>query len=425
MLQSHLRSLAISSVGLVLLACQSEDPADNSTASQSVLQSGPGRDGLRGWNILSPDYEAPSTLDGISFEWDYFMVHSEDGAFTGSIGYLYANPRDAGGLGDLLPKGGNAAVAGLFADGSRVAEYRNFGVEHTEASSDERFLYARDEATGEFARISPQRASSTSEDSLRLEGTTAELAWDLRVTQDWPGLSSSEDLFSPMHGDDVGTMLDGESWNVNMLWPRTRVEGTVTRLDTGAVVPVKGHGYRENSWGRWAFNTGGWDFAVVSDEQSGVAWAWQSYHAKSVELDYLDLGFVEDDTLRLVQFHAARGELGWSHPSWTFDAEARVCIPLTTRVVAQNDEYRVEADVDLASRQVPMLSDATGATKQYVIMIQFPHVEGTIVRRADGETIAEFSGQGGGEFSNARSSATSMTDEECNAWGEAFASPMP
>ncbi|MFW5740400.1 MAG: hypothetical protein ACOC1F_08535, partial [Myxococcota bacterium] len=83
-----------------------------------------------------------------------------------------------------------------------------------------------------------------------------------------------------------------------------------------------------------------------------------------------------------------------------------------------------EAFADLTNRQVPMLSDATPATEQYVIMIQFPWVEGIITRLDDGEVIATFAGQGGGEFSNARSKAA-MTDAECREWGASFSSPMP
>lgn len=408
--------------------CQGDDPAASPPSNSPIdlLQTGSGRDGLIGWNIMSPEYLEPSDIDGISFEWDYFMVHASDGAFTGSVGYLFANPRNVSGLGDLLPKGGNAAVAGLFKDGGRAADYRNFGIDGSSISGTERRFDAQGDGDGQFAKMTPERAAVAGEpDSLHLEGKTDAFAWDLRVVQDWPALSASGSVFAPMRGDDVGSLLTDENWNVNMLWPRTRIDGAVTRLGTGEQIAVSGHGYRENSWGRWAFNMGGWDFGVVSDEASGVSWAWQSYHKKSVALDYVDVGFVDDGAVKLEQFRASNGEVGWSHPSWTFDAEARLCVPLTTHVEAQNAEYRIVADLDLKDRQVPMLSDATSATKQYVIMIQFPLVSGTITRRSDGVQVAAFSGQGGGELSNARSQATSMTDAECNEWGAAFASPMP
>jgi hypothetical protein len=217
-------------------------------------------------------------------------------------------------------------------------------------------------------------------------------------------------------------MFPGEEWNVNMLWPRTLVSGWVKRLDTNEQIVVQGHGYRENSWGRWAFNLGGWDFAVVSDATAQVSWAWQTYHFKSSALDYVDVGFVDGGALKLIQFPSA--QVGWSHAAWTFDTVARQCVPLDTKVVARNEAYSIEANVTLAQRQIAMLSDATSATKQYVIMIQFPWVQGTI-KRADGSVVTTFAGQGGGEFSTTRATVDSMTDEECTTWGQKFSAPLP
>ncbi len=404
---------------------ESSEPADTSQPT-SLLQVGTPRDGLIGWNIVSPAFEQPSDLDMLSFEWDYFMVHSEDGSFTGSIGYLFANPRDVGGLGELVPKGGNVAIAGRFADGEQVANYRNFGIDGSTISPTERAFEGTDPNSDHFGRMTPVRAEGPDDvDKLILEGKTDAFAWNLEVKQDWPALSSHEDVFAPMRGVDVGSMFDDESWNVNMLWPRTHLKGTITRLDRNEQLSIVAHGYREDSWGRWAFNLGGWDFGVVSDDKHGVSWAWQTYHDKSTQLDYLDVGFVDGDQVVLEQFRASEQQLGWTHPSWAFDSVARQCTPLSTTVIAQNDRYRVEAQLDLAGRQVPMLSDATSATKQYVIMIQFPMVEGMILRRLDGSVVTTFSGQGGGEFSTARSQKDSLTEGECAEWGKAFSSPMP
>jgi hypothetical protein len=411
-----------------LMGCGSEtsdpEPGDG-TGAIDLLRVGTPRDGLIGWNIVSPSFEQPNDADVLSFEWDYFMVHDAKGAFTGSVGYLFANPRNAGegGLGDLVPKGGNVAIAGRFDDGVQVADYRNFGLGASSISSMERSFDAQ--VGEEFGRMTPQRGQQGEADRLLLEGKTDEFSWELTVTQDWPALSSSDHVFAPEGSDDVGAMMPGENWNVNMLWPRTKVSGVITRRVGGEQVSVEGHGYRENSWGRWAFNLGGWDFAVVSDEAAGVSWAWQTYHKKSTNLDYLDVGFVDGGAVVLEQFRMSEGQLGWKHPSWAFDSVARQCTPVSTVVVGQNERYRVEANLDLRGRQVPMLSDATSATKQYVIMIQFPMVEGVILRRADGGVVATFSGQGGGEFSTSRSTRESMTDEECVAWGEEYAAPMP
>lgn len=420
-----LRGVRRSVLSMALLALGACGSGDAEPTSSIDLEAGAGRDGLIGWNVMSAAYTQQNANDQLSFEWDYFMVHDEGGRFTGSVGYLIANPRNAGagGLGDMVPKGGNAAVAGRFADGTMAASYKNFGLEGFSASGETRSFDAEDPATGQYALMKPVKADSSGPDRLLLEGKNEAFAWNLEVRQSWKALSGGEHTFAPMHGDDVGKLFPGEEWNVHMLWPRTVVRGWVQRIDTGERIDVAGHGYRENSWGRWAFNVGGWDFAVVSDETSRVSWAWQTYHHQSVALDYLDLGFVDDGQFKLLQFRADAGQLGWQHGSWTFDAAARQCVPLDTHVVARNDQYVVEADVDLAGRQVPMLSDATAATREYVIMIQFPLVHGTI-RRADGSVVTTFAGQGGGEFSTARTSKT-LTDAECSEWGKTYASALP
>lgn len=413
------RVLAALGLGAALLAGCGGGGAD-------PLLDGPGRDGLLGWRIMAPDWDTADANDAMSFEWDYFMVHDEQGRFTGSIGYLIANPRDAGGLGELVPEGGNVALAGLF-DGGALAEYENFGLERFSASGAERSFDAG-EQDGVFGRMQPLAADGDGPDRLRLTGRSQSFAWDLTVSQAWPGLSAGPDCFAPMTGRDVGELFpDDEVWNVDMLWPRTRVSGSLTRLDADETVAVEGHGYRENSWGRWAFNMGGWDFTVVSDAEARVLFAWQSYHHRSTALDYLDLAFVEGGRLRTVQFRAAAGELGWTHPDWTYDAAARQCMPQSTRIVADNGSYRVEAEAELAGRQAPMLSDLTAATRSFVIEIQFPLVSGTIRRSDSGELLARFSGQGGGEFAVARRGEDEAEPDRqaCQAWGETFSSPMP
>ncbi|NLH50594.1 MAG: hypothetical protein GX444_18620 [Myxococcales bacterium] len=404
---------------------QSDDDNDDSAnpADDDDDTTPAGRDGLPGWHILGPDYEEPDPIDGMSFEWDYFMVHNEDGSFTGSVGYLIANPRHRTDLfGSLVPQGGNTAIAGQFADDERVAEYKNFGYDHFSASAEIREFSAEDTASGQFGRMTPL----PEENALRLEGRTANFEWDLHVSQDWPELSGGMETFVPEHGDDVGKLRPtAEQWNVDMLWPLTKVVGTITNRQTDEEIVIDGHGYRENSWGRWAFNLGGWDFAVATDRAAQVSWAWQTYHFESTELDYLDLGFVRDGELHLEHFRADAGQLGWRHDDWRFDAVARQCVPRDALVIAQNDRYRVEATVTVDVNEAPMLSDATVATKWFVIFILFPHVSGTIVDRETEEVVAEFNAQGGGEFSVYRTAQESMTDAECATWGETFQSPLP
>lgn len=386
----------------------------------------PGTDGLIGWRILQPEFEAPSDVDGMSFEWDYFMIHNEDGAFTGSIGYLIANPRKVDDLfGKSVPQGANVAVAGAWNQAAPLAEYRNFGYNWEGVDGEDRSLFAFEEGTGdsgEFARMTP----NFEDNSLRLEGRTSGFEWDIVVRQDWKELSLSEECFVPVHDTTLGVLAPTkEHWNVNMLWPYTRVTGTLTRRDTGVTTVIDGHGYRENSWGRWAFNLGGWDFAVVGDRDAQVMWAWQTYHYESQLLDYLDVGFMDKGQWKLVTFRADRQELGWKHHAWRFDAVARQCVPKDATVVAVNGDYRVEAQVDVGQAEVPMLSDATAATKEYVIFILFPMVTGTITRVGTGEVVATFSGQGGGEFSVARSTETQKSDQACSDWGAQFSSPFP
>lgn len=383
-----------------------------------------GRDGLAGWHTLGPDFLDDSELDGMSFEWDYFMVHDEKAGFTGSIGYLIANPRRLDDLfGNQVPKGANVAVAGRWPDGTISSEYVNFGYEGFQAGDQARSLSAGPLASTAFARMTPDPATNR----LRLEGRTDKAAWDLTVAQGWPALSVNAAQFVPVRDAALGKLSPAdEHWNVNMVWPYTRVTGTLTNLATDTVLTLDGHGYRENSWGRWAFNMGGWDFAVVGDKAAGVMWAWQTYHFDSTTLDYLDFAIQRDGALDFQTFRAADGELGWRHDGWRWDAQATQCVPRDALVIAQNAKYRVEAHVDVGDHSAPMLSDATDATKAYVIFILFPTVSGTVTDRITGDVVATFSGLGGGEFATARSDGPARTEAECAAWGtETYSSPMP
>ena len=128
--------------------------------------------------------------------------------FTGSVGYLYANPRDAALFGldaiadQLVPNGGNIAVAGKFGDTAYVAEYYNFGAQASyERPAATRAFDERDSETGYWARMTPVPAAGGSREKLILEGRTELFEWNLTVSQDWPALSASDDLFVPVQGD--------------------------------------------------------------------------------------------------------------------------------------------------------------------------------------------------------------------------------
>jgi hypothetical protein len=393
--------------------------------------------GLAGWNILAPSYPANNNLDLLSFEWDYFMVHDKEGKFTGSIGYLIANPRNSTifipGMADLVPAGGNTAIAGKFEGGSPSANYHNFRSNY-QASGKRRYFEGVEPGTDLFAALIPVPENN----ALLLQGQTEDFAWDLVVTQDWPELTGEKGngAFEPVTGRDVGNnaalaLLGGEVWTVDMLWPRTKIVGTITDLSDPldpVTVTIDGHGYRENSHGRWAFNAGGWDFGVVSDEASQVMWTWQTYHHASTKLDFADVAFYDGDELVIAHFNSNEKQLGWFHEDWRFHSGARQCMPRSAEVLAVNEDYIVEARLDIGDNQVPMLSNATAATRAYVIQILFPMISGTIKRRATGEVITTFAGQGGGEFSVSRqpASVSERSDDWCYCWGrEKFSSPMP
>jgi hypothetical protein len=348
-----------------------ETAMDTETPIHKTAQESP----LRGWHIMSPDYQKPSLIDGLSFEWDYLMIHDHNGQFTGIIGYFLSDPRNRL-KGLFLPSGGSVAIAGEFNATERIAEFASFGYQHTIASAERREFNVTDPTTGTYATLKPIPASDSKPDALHLQGRTATVEWDLSVVQDW---SDRNDLstqahapFAPLSATDFG-LFPGEHWTVDMIWPRTQVTGQIVYRPNGQVLEISGHGYRENSWGRWSLILDGWDFAVVSDATSGVQWAFQTYHC-SKHLDYLDVSFVDRGQLQAERFRVTHQELGWLHKNWTFDRQAQQCIPRDTRVIAANSRYRVEANIAIDNRQVPILSNATPVTNLFFIMEHFPRM---------------------------------------------------
>ena len=381
---------------------------------------------LRGWNILSPDYEKPNLLDGLSFEWDYHMLHDDKRQFTGIVGYFLSDPRNRL-QGAFLPSGGSIAVAGEFHLSERVADFESFRLENTTVSANIRSFQAFDPLTDFYATLTPVCKTQDESDQLILQGRSASFEWDLVVTQDWSdrdSLSIDTDApFSPVSASDVG-ILPGEHWSVDMIWPRTHVEGQMTYRPTGQCVTIEGHGYRENSWGRWSLAFDGWDFGVVSDAQSGVQLALQTYH-RSKHLKYLDISFLENSQLKGERFRTARNELGWFHTSWRFNPDVQQCIPLDTTLVGENERYRVEAHIAISERQTPILSDTTSVTSLFFIMEHFPYIQGKIINRRTGEVVTQFSGQAGSEFAYFRSLLPRSLSCSCTTWKRYFSSPLP
>lgn len=197
----------------------------------------------------------------------------------------------------------------------------------------------------------------------------------------------------------------------------------MTNKVTGEVLSIDGHGYRENSLGRWLFALDGWDFAIFSDMQRagerGVAWQWQSYHKSSSGLaNTVDISFYDGDELKALHFSLPEGNVGWYHDSWSFSKTARQCVPRNSVIEAANDEYYIRVDILVGESQTPLLSDATPVTGAYVINEWMPAVNGTIKRQSDGSIVDTFQGVAGGEISFLRSLLSHHSDEYCKWWGK-------
>ncbi len=441
--------------------------------------------GQRGWDILQwdPPVSPPDNshqqmvqdagaFDGISLQWDYFMVHDDD--FTGSFGYVVANPRNNWLTNGLMPTGGSSAIAGKFLSGSNAgtmfADYYRFSPDIQNdceandsydtcywASATDRSFYGRATSDSDpyhyFGKIELEG------DGLRLSGATENFEWDLLFTQDWADRCSAyKAAFPAVTGYDAGgpvpfpfnLLIKNEFWTVDMPWMRMNVIGTITNRVTTEIFNIDGHGYREATWGAWAFNYSGWDFIIVSDEDSlpagtDVQWSLQTYH-DSLPLDYLDVSFYDvvaaggDGSLKTERFSNESGELGWYHSDWKYDGDetdgARQCLPEDMIIVAKNDNYIVEATVDINDteddNQIPMLSDLTPFTKEFTIIIRAAMVDVTIYRNdsgTKGALVAYFSEPkvGGGEFGIPRrqTGTTPLTEAECGVWGGNFTAPLP
>lgn len=405
--------------------------ATPSIASANIYEEGFENPTL-GWRILQPEHDQKNSLDIVSFEWDYFMIHNHDGNFAGIVGYVLANPRGRlKNLIEIVPNGGNAAFVGEIRHETPVANYQNFGLKNTEFFATERYMKSENHETGEFALIEPTVVGSNAEPAMHLAGKTADWEWDLTVTQgmkDRDVLRTTEGAaFTLGTGDDVG-IFKNELWSVDALWPRTNVKGSVKNRTTGEVVAIDGKGYRENSWGRYLLSIDGWDFLVFSeDDEDGVLMVMQTYH-RSEDLDFLDISFYDENNELVAQrFTPKNNEFGWLHPDWSWDERSQQCVPQNTVLEAENDLYRIEANVEIGERQVPMLSNKTIGTRIYFIQEHFPRVSGVIKNVKTGEVVKHFEGQAGGEFSFTKKLlGGARSDVACKKWGDKrFSAPFP
>jgi hypothetical protein len=400
----------------------------------------PPRGPLGGWNILNSRFVAESheDLDADSFEWDYFMIHDKNSKFSGIVGMVLVDPR--GKARGIMPSGGNIAVLGKL-NGRIISNFENFGL-GVNASAEEAYMHCP-KGDGEHPTSwGIESVASTDPPTIRLQGEMEDVIYDFEVRQDWTereGLDRkkgprdvvAEGPFAPMTAPDVG-FNPRANWTVNMFWPRTKVVGTITDKRSNESFAIDAHGYRENSFGRWFFALGGWDFAIMSDAKSGVQWNWQSYYTvktliptapqvdQSRQGSTLDVSFIEPETKRLRAVQFSGEELGWEHPSWSFRPTTRQCMPSDLVVTAANDELEVVMKVHIGNDQAAMLSDATLLVKAYVIEEWFPYFNGTIRRTNDSEPFVSFQGVGGGEISMLRNLLPDLPTWACEPYGKWF-----
>ena len=371
----------------------------------------------QGWKLLQSDFDAGSWLDPISLEWDYWMIHSD--TWNGIVAYLLANPRHKSPSLDwaLLPPGQNVAVVGEVPGQKPVANYVNFGYDGLSLSPDTRAMKVAS-ADGNFADYSWTRLAS-GEPAARLKGRSPDWEWDFTITQDLKErdrLRALTGAFLSSYGRDMDA-LQGSEWNVDEMWPRTQVEGSVTDRKTGKVIPVKGKGYREDGWGKYAIPLDGWDFMVFGEtDPKGAIGSFQTYH-QSESMDWLDISFYDGDQMVATRFHANASELGWIHPQWKWDTESRACVPTSTRIVGKNKSYSIELSVDIGSHQRSLLTNLTVGSSVMFIAEHFPTVTG-VIRRADGTEVRRFVTRGGGEFAKAKDVLAWRSDFSCTLTGQ-------
>lgn len=405
-----------------VLALGAAQDAQAATYTESYL------DPTQGWKIMQPAYNGNTWLDAITFEWDYYMIHSD--TFNGIVGYVLANPRGKAAPLDwaLLPNGNNIGIVGELPGQKPIANYMNFGIDNASINGSLRAMHASGPNGTYSAYQALPNGGPNGVPAMQLRGRTTDFEWNFLVTQDladrdWQRPVSG--AFTTAYGNDVGPVSADEQWNVDMGWPRTNVTGWVKVLKTGQVVPVNGKGYREDSWGRYMLSLDGWDFAVWGeDDPKGTIASFQTYH-KSKDMDALDVSFYDNGQLQSIRFEAKHGELGWNHPDWKWDGEARSCVPTNTKIKGKKGGYTIEAFVDIGDRQRPMLSNATLGTSIFFIQEHFTWVTG-VIKRADGTVVDTFRARGGGEFARTRDIALWHSNFWCDLWGATVhRSPMP
>lgn len=373
------------------------------------------RNPYSGWNVLSDEYVKYKHLDGLTLEWDYFAVADKKGNFDGIIGLTINDPR--GRLGDddkwvidglvpkLQPSGGNVAVVGRFNDGTKFAEFLHFGLLNettkTAGKNLRTFDCTMDDGSGYYTKQYPIPDGNGGYDGIKLEGESENIIFDLTVKPLWPErIAERGDAWRI--GKDIG-ILEDEHFTVNIVWLTTEIKGTIIRKSTGEKINIDATGYREDSFGRYAFIAGGWDFGFLQDVKSGVGICFQSYHPNTTDLDYLHIDWEENGKLIFKEFRADEDQLTWIHDSWSWSYAAQLCHPDVTTLVAEDNEYLIEIDIEIYDEYIPLLSDTTIVTDAFVINEHMSWWRGTITKKSTGEVVKSFNKRGWSEFANARS----------------------
>lgn len=389
-------------------------------------------DPLRGW-CINQEATGNQIEDVSLLEWDLHTFHNRDFSFNGQVGYAIANPNGfLEGLG--TPSGLSLAVFMERQNEAPIGNYENFHLDTLAFSDTEKYLQAGNPFVddGLFATLEPITTVNSREPALRLQGRSTDFEWDLVVTQarkDLDRLREHDNApFTAVRGTDVG-ILDTEVWTADAIWPRTNVMGQVKVRSTGEIIPIDAYGYREANYGSYLILLDGADWVRAAEEdENGVVMVMKSYH-RSELLDNLDITFVEDGEMKAERFRSRDEEFGWFHPQWTFDERVNQCVPLSTRLRAENERYIVAATVDIGNRQAPLLSDFSPITETYFLQEQFSTVTGVVINKQTQRVVTEFTAQGSGEFTYLKRLATRAdppSDRECRRWGtRLFRTPFP
>lgn len=385
-----------------------------------------------GWNILQPNFDTGiPQLDGLALEWEYFMIHDTKLAFTGLVGFVISDPN--GFQQGIAPSGGNVLFSGLIGN-KTFASFQSYGLKNYTEERTRRSFQGGTRDSVDYARLTPNEDGTT----FFVEGQDKNYQYNFFVREAFSSrnretpFGDPDAVFSTITALDIGG--PGESWSVDSVWPRSKVDGWLRDLNTGETIPIDGHGYRENAYGRWAFLFGGWDFVVMSDSLSKakVQFVLQSYYTlprpdgttpgPSTDNDIIDLSFDRTSSSGRVRRIAQRfRNITLVHPTWEFNVASNQCRPLTSFVTAENALWKVNASWAYENRQEAILSNFSVATRAFVIQEHFPLLSGAIFRKRNDGTevlVDTFSGVAGGEFSSPRSpSPIPLTPEQCVFFG--------